>query len=31
MPNGADGVMLIIYRKTDAGFENLLELPLRLE
>lgn len=31
MPDGADGVMLIIYRKTDAGFENLLELPLRLE
>jgi hypothetical protein len=31
VPNGADGVMLIVYRTTDAGFENLLELPLRLD
>lgn len=28
MPDGADGVMLIVYRATDGGFENLLELPL---
>ena len=28
MPDGADGVMLIVYRATDDGFENLLELPL---
>ncbi|MCB9121638.1 MAG: DUF2723 domain-containing protein [Caldilineaceae bacterium] len=28
MPEGADGVMLIVYRATDSGFENLLELPL---
>jgi hypothetical protein len=28
MPNDADGVMLIVYRTTDNGFENLLELPL---
>ncbi len=31
MPNDADGVMLILYRTTEAGFENLLELPLRLD
>jgi hypothetical protein len=31
MPNGADGVMLLVYRTTDAGFENLLEMPLQLE
>ncbi len=31
MPNGADGVMLIVYQVTDAGFENLLELPLAVE
>ncbi len=31
MPNGADGVMLIVYQTTDSGFENLLELPLILE
>jgi hypothetical protein len=30
MPNGADGVMLIVYRTMEAGFENLLELPLKL-
>lgn len=30
MPNGADGVMLIVYQTTDSGFENLLELPLIL-
>ncbi|MCW5842353.1 MAG: DUF2723 domain-containing protein [Caldilinea sp.] len=28
MPESADGVMLIVYRATDGGFENLLELPL---
>lgn len=28
MPIGADGVMLIVYRTTDTGFENLLELSL---
>ncbi len=28
MPQGADGVMLIVYRATAGGFENLLELPL---
>ncbi|HAJ34698.1 MAG TPA: hypothetical protein DCL15_03235, partial [Chloroflexi bacterium] len=31
MPNHADGVMLIVYRATDTGFENLLELPLKIE
>ncbi|MFN3332446.1 MAG: protein O-mannosyl-transferase family [Caldilinea sp.] len=31
MPNGADGVMLIVYQVTEAGFENLLELPLAVE
>ncbi|MFO7631896.1 MAG: hypothetical protein R6W76_05105, partial [Caldilinea sp.] len=31
MPNGADGVMLIVYRTMETGFENLLELPLQLE
>jgi len=31
MPDGADGMMLIVYQMTDAGFENLLELPLPLK
>jgi hypothetical protein len=28
LPAGADGVMLIVYRTTDVGFENLLEKTL---
>ena len=28
MPDRADGVMLIVYRASDEGFANLLELPL---
>jgi hypothetical protein len=31
VPNGADGIMLIVYQATETGFENLVELPLRLE
>lgn len=30
MPNGADGVMLLVYRAVEGGFENLLEIPLQL-
>ncbi len=29
-PAGADGLLLIVYRKTTDGFENLLELPLQV-
>ena len=29
MPDGADGVMLIVYQVANAGFENLLELSLK--
>jgi len=28
LPAGADGILLIVYRHQDDGFENLLELPL---
>jgi hypothetical protein len=31
MPADANGVMLIVYRATADGFENLLELPLRYD
>ena len=30
MPEGADGVDLIVYRQTDSGFENLFALSLSL-
>jgi hypothetical protein len=29
-PAGADGLLVIVYRKTTDGFENLLELPLQV-
>ncbi len=31
MPNGADGVMLLVYRAEEGRFENLLELSLQLD
>lgn len=31
LPPGADGLLLIVYRREGDGFTNLLELPLRLE
>jgi hypothetical protein len=30
MPDGADGILLIVYEKTGDGFRNLLELPLQV-
>lgn len=31
LPAGADGILLIVYERTEEGFKNLLELPLPLE
>jgi hypothetical protein len=30
LPEGADGITLIVYRATDAGFDDLLEIGLEL-
>ncbi len=30
LPDGADGITLIVYRATDAGFDDLLEITLEL-
>jgi hypothetical protein len=31
MPEGADGIVLIVYEKAGEGFRNLLELPLEVK
>ena len=31
LPPGADGILLIVYERTEDGFRNLLELPLELD